>query len=183
MKNQSNYYKELSEKQPIYDRGFSASLQQLSKVNYSEHEVSRSLGLYTTSVFWRLFQKPYRKELHVNGKSAALLFHIQDSAKSWVPWTKTKYYILDENCPNLIVRNIRFHKYLGEVKVLNIDGDWLDVETFEGKKTVSKKIFIQNAVNSIKEWVGKEELERMRFNDRMKNTDHNPMDNHCSKVD
>lgn len=166
MKN-SSFYSRLASKNSIYDRGFKTYLKQFTKVDYSQHEVSRSLGLYTFSDLKRLFKQPYRKVLHVNGKNAALIFKIQDSSKQWIPWTGSKYYSLNENCPDLIVRHIRFHKYLGEVKVVKIDGNWLTVETFEGTKIVMRNVFVKGAVDSINEWVGKKELERLRFIDRM----------------
>ena len=89
--------------------------------------------------------------------------------------------ITRDRMPDLFVRHIRFHKYLGEVKVVEINGESLKIETFQGTKTVLRKAFVKEAVNSIKEWVGKEELERLQFNARMDNTENN-YTNHCNSL-
>lgn len=84
-----------------------------------------------------------------------------------------------DNFPNLFVRHIRFHKYLGEVQVLRINGNTVTIKTTHGVKTVVKSIFVKHGVNSAKECVSTEELERLQFNQRMDNTDNN-YTNHCS---
>ena len=169
----SSFYSRLSEKQACRTRGFSMHVK---KFNPTDSQYSKSRGLFiTTSDLNRLFCDDFTKRLHVNGKSAALFFYTKDN----LPWTGTKYYKLDENCPDLIVRHIRFHKYWGEVKVVEIHSNTMIIDTIQGRKCVVKKVFLSNVVDSINQWIGKEELERFQFNERMDNTD-NYFDNYAT---
>ena len=150
--------------------------------SFNKMDKNQSKGTMTrqSSVLSRLFTKAYKKAIHVNGNTACFTFYIKDSNGEYVPWAGSRYYTF-KNAPNLILRNIRFHKYLGEVSVLEVNKHTLKIDTLQGVKVVQRNIFLKNVVNSIKEWVGKEELERLQFNERMDNTD--KQDNHCSVID
>jgi hypothetical protein len=171
MKN-STFYSRLSEKIAIYTHGFSYKVKTFDP-NCSNYSKSSGL-LYTTSDLEKLFTHPTAKRVHVNQCNAALCFDIKDGC-----WTRSEYYRLDSNCPDFIVRHIRFHKYLGEVEVMEINDNVIKVKTSQEVKHVVKSVFVKYAVNSSKECVSPEELERLQFNQRMENTD-NTYTNHCS---
>ena len=106
------------------------------------------------------------KATHINNGQIALIWY--DSKNR--PLTGTDYYPVND-AEDFIIRNIKFHKYLGKVEIISVNEKSLTIGTLQGIKTVDKHVFLQNVVNSIEEWVGKEELERYQFNERIDNTE------------
>lgn len=174
MKN-SSFYSRQSEKRAIYTNGFLyEGTNRLSDKFYSKQT---GLTCMPRSKNRGVIFPMTLKNVHINFCfwGAQLCYVINGS------FLYATEAITRDRMPDLFVRYIRFHKYLGEVKVIEINGDWINIETFEGPKTVLRKVFVKGAVNSIKEWVGKKELERLQFNARMDNTDNN-YTNHCSAL-
>lgn len=167
----SNFYQSLSGKQVPSVHGI---IMNVATTAPKAANISKSTHSITASDLAKVVKEKLERRLHVNGSRAGLFFYTRDN----LPWTGSMYYALDGNCPNFIARNIHFHKYLGEVKVISIEGNQMVIDTIQGRKTVLKSVFVRNAVDSIKQWVGKDELERLQFNARMDNTENN-YTNHC----
>jgi len=169
-----SFYSRLSENQSPETRGITmnvkTSASKAANISKSRHEI-------TISDLKKVLSENLQRRLHVNGKSAGLFFYTKDN----LPWTGSRYYKLDEKLPNFIVKNIKYHRYLGAVDVIAIEGDQLIVSTIQGRKRVLKSVFVSNAVDSIKECVNSSELERLQFNQRMDNTE-NDYTNHYSAL-
>ena len=84
----SSFYKSLAEKENVNDRGFTGFV---NRIDPMDHNHVRSTNRVIVSDLWRLHKAPYRKVVHVNGDTAALVFYIQDSTGRWLPWTGTEY--------------------------------------------------------------------------------------------
>lgn len=74
--------------------------------------MSKSTMTGNISCFWKLFKAPYRKIVHVNGDTVAMIFFVEDRPGKWIPWTGTDYkpcgFFDVQNLPNFIKRHIDF---------------------------------------------------------------------------
>lgn len=148
---------------------------------FDRNNKCQSKGTMTgsTSCIKNLLSHDYTKKIHINGNNAAIFFYAQ-IGKEHLPFIGSRYFILDKNCPNIITRNIQFHKHWGKVSVLSINDDFVNISTREGKKTIVKSVFIKHACNSLKECWTKDEKANHAFNSRIENTE--VISNHCSRL-